>query len=98
MQIEEFKAIVNRTQIPELENNDLLKALWFDANGDWSRAHSIVQRIPNKMAARIHAYLHRKEGDRANASYWYHYAGISFPTYSLSEEWEMLAKLVLETN
>lgn len=98
MQFEEFKNAVKRPKIPELDSNDLLKALWFDAKGDWSRAHSIVQVMPTKMASRIHAYLHRKEGDRANASYWYHYAGISFPTCSLSEEWEILVKLILSSH
>ncbi|WPL12012.1 MULTISPECIES: tetratricopeptide repeat protein [Thiorhodovibrio] len=44
-----------------------LAALWFDAKGDWNRAHEIVQSLPDRPpetgAARIHAYLHRKEGD-----------------------------------
>ncbi|HYX05453.1 MAG TPA: hypothetical protein VE912_01845 [Bacteroidales bacterium] len=98
MHIEEFKEAVKKPKIPELENNDLLKALWFDANDDWSRAHSIVQRIPTKMASRIHAYLHRKEGDMSNASYWYHHARVTYPTYSFDEEWGILVELALDSN
>ncbi len=97
MQIEEFKEVIKNAKVPELDN-DLLKALWFDANGDWSRAHSLVQHIPTRIASRIHAYLHRKEGDRANASYWYHHAGVSFPSCSLNEEWETLAELILSND
>jgi hypothetical protein len=44
------------------------------------------------MAARIHAYLHRVEGDLSNARYWYGQAGVTPTTDSLEEEWERLAR------
>jgi hypothetical protein len=43
-------------------------------------------------AAWIHAYLHRKEGDTANADYWYARAGRKRPSLSLEAEWAMLVE------
>ncbi len=64
-----------------------LSALWYDGNGDWGTAHDQVDSLDGKPAARIHAYLHRKEGDQWNADYWYRRAGESRPDLSLEEEW-----------
>ena len=47
----------------------LIKALEVDAQGDWDTAHQIVQQIEDPRAYRIHAYLHRKEGDLGNAGH-----------------------------
>jgi hypothetical protein len=67
-----------------------LKALWYDRKGNWNKAHSLVDHLEGNEAARVHAYLHRKEGDSSNAGYWYRQAGISQPELSLEKEWEML--------
>lgn len=72
------------------EYNPILKALWYDGNGDWEKAHDQVDSMDGKDAARIHAYLHRKEGDQWNADYWYRRAGDSRPELTLVEEWKML--------
>jgi hypothetical protein len=70
-----------------------LRALWYDARGDWDTAHEIVQQQGDAMAARIHAYLHRKEGDERNSRYWHRRAGSQFPQgISLEEEWVMLLR------
>lgn len=68
-----------------------VEALWWDAHGNWSRAHDLVNdlEIPDAMA--VHAYLHRKEGDNWNADYWYRRAGRRYRRTSLDEEWEALA-------
>ncbi|SFT38731.1 hypothetical protein SAMN04489724_0533 [Algoriphagus locisalis] len=68
----------------------VLKALWYDGNGDWEKAHDQVDSLEGKDAARIHAYLHRKEGDQWNADYWYRRAGEVRPNLSLDEEWQDL--------
>lgn len=68
----------------------ILKALWYDGNGDWEKAHGQVDDLDGQEAARIHAYLHRKEGDQWNADYWYRRAGETKPDLTLEEEWEML--------
>ncbi len=81
-----------------LEQNDppdvsvYLKSLWYDAKGNWKQAHELIQEVPGKNSAWIHAYLHRKEGDTPNADYWYGKAGRKRPPLSLNEEWEQIVK------
>ncbi len=72
------------------EINELLRSLQLDKDGDWDRAHGIAQSLSSQNGSRVHAYLHRKEGDLANASYWYSRAGISVPDFSLDQEWQDL--------
>lgn len=72
------------------KDSPILLALWYDGQGDWKSAHDQVDQLPGESAARIHAYLHRKEGDQWNADYWYSKAGEKRPDLSLEEEWETL--------
>ena len=67
MNLEDLK---NTSDVNSLAS-DHLRALWYDLNGDWDTAHSIVQAISDVDAMWIHAYLHRKEPDVWNAKYWY---------------------------
>ena len=69
---------------------ELLRALQLDKEGDWDGAHDIAQSVSSQNGSRVHAYLHRKEGDLSNASYWYRRAGISVPSLSLDQEWQEL--------
>jgi hypothetical protein len=48
-----------------------LAGLWWDAKGDWTRAHESAQQDEGVEGSWEHAYLHRKEGDQGNAAYWY---------------------------
>jgi len=73
----------------------LLEALWWEAKGDWERAHQIAQAIGSPEAARVHAYLHRREGDTANAAYWYRRAGCPESRQSLDQEWHEIASALL---
>jgi len=73
-----------------------LAALWHDAKGDWDAAHKVAQDIDDEDGAWIHAYLHRKEGDPANAAYWYRRAGKPVSTLSLDAEWEEIVSDLLE--
>ena len=68
----------------------LVRALELDRDGDWDGAHRVVQPIESNAAYRIHAYLHRKEGDLGNAGYWYSRAGIAAGQGSLEDEWQAL--------
>ncbi|MGA2924286.1 MAG: hypothetical protein ABSE28_24585 [Candidatus Sulfotelmatobacter sp.] len=52
-----------------------LSGLWWDAKVDWTRAHESAQQDEGKDGSWVHAYLHRKEGDHANAACWYSRAG-----------------------
>ncbi len=90
----EFKASLLDNQ-PPAQSGNLLQALWHDARGDWSAAHQIAQDIDTATGARVHAYLHRKEGDESNAQYWYHKAKQTMPNTSLEEEWEVLVKSMM---
>jgi hypothetical protein len=72
-----------------------LRALWQDAKDNWDEAHRLIQDIETPEAAWIHAYLHRKEGDIANADYWYRRAGKKRPDVSLQHEWEEITKAFL---
>lgn len=72
-----------------------LKALWYDANGNWKAAHDLVNDMVDKKAAWLHAYLHRKEGDLSNAGYWYARAGKKRPDAPLDEEWQQLTETFL---
>ncbi len=68
----------------------LIRALELDRDGDWDHAHRIVQNLGGKGAARVHAYLHREEGDLGNADYWYGRSGESRPDIPLADEWQQL--------
>jgi len=70
----------------------LLKALLTEAAGNWDKAHSIAQDDPSNDGSWVHAYLHRREGDQWNASYWYNRAGKTMPSLSLEEEWEQISR------
>jgi hypothetical protein len=87
MTAEEFKSSLSKNTPPENTSN-LLLSLWYDAKGDWNKAHETAQEIAGKDGAWIHAYLHRKEGDLSNASYWYSRAGKKIPSSTLEEEWQ----------
>jgi hypothetical protein len=75
---------------PAAELAPPLKALWWAAKGDWSKAHTIVQDEDSGDAAWVHAYLHRVEGDLGNAGYWYRRAGKPAASDSLDAEWERI--------
>ncbi len=70
------------------EFDGALLALWWDAKGDWDRAHEIAQDVGGADGAWVHAYLHRKEGDLGNAVYWYRQAGRGAASGDLRVEWE----------
>ena len=57
-------------------------------------AHHIVQDIKTETASWIHAYLHRVEGDIANADYWYNRARKEPSPESLESELNNIIKSV----
>lgn len=89
MTVEEFRATLGQAGPPG-QLSALLAALWWDAKGDWARAHAMVDDLETPEAMAVHAYLHRKEGVEWNASYWYNRAGRSFHRPSLEAEWQAL--------
>ncbi|MCF8224358.1 MAG: hypothetical protein K9J30_00615 [Bacteroidales bacterium] len=73
----------------------LLRALLIDATGDWDTAHSIAQDDPTSNGSWVHAYLHRKEGDKWNAGYWYDRAGRKMTGKKPEAEWDDIARALL---
>jgi len=89
MTFEQFSATLSDSAPPRGLSTELL-ALWHDGHGDWDAAHKVAQDIDSKSGSLIHAYLHRKEGDLANAGYWYRRAGRPPAIDSLDVEWRRL--------
>ncbi len=94
MKVEDFKASVAAAEPPG-GLPVTVRALWWDAKGDWARAHGLVDELETLDGMAVHAYLHRKEGADGNANYWYERAGRSFHRPALEEEWQALAEALL---
>jgi hypothetical protein len=73
-----------------------LAALWWDANDDWTQAHTLVDELETPEGMAVHAYLHRKEGAAGNADYWYARAGRGFHRAKFEDEWDALVEGFLE--
>ena len=82
---------------PERGLSLALEALWWDAMGEWTRAHARALEDESAAGALVHAYLHRKEGDASNAAYWYRRARRDPATESLAAEWRRIAETLLGT-
>ncbi|MFT4112798.1 hypothetical protein [Silvibacterium sp.] len=92
--IEALRATLGNDHPPS-ELAPLVEAMWWEAKGDWKRAHEIAQDIDTRDAAWVHAYLHRREGDDWNAGYWYRQAGRPHAQIPMDEEWrEITAELL----
>jgi hypothetical protein len=72
-----------------------LEALWWDAKGNWTGAHALVDELETQDGMAVHAYLHRKEGEQGNADYWYQRAGRNFHRENLDQEWAALVEVLL---
>ena len=94
MTYEEFSASLAEPGPPPALAATLV-ALWHDARGDWDEAHQVAQGVDDASGAWVHAYLHRKEGDLGNASYWYRRAGKPVAGGSLDEEWREIVTNLL---
>jgi hypothetical protein len=69
-----------------------VEGLWWDAKGDWARAHRCAMQQDDAEGAALHAFLHRKEGDLSNARHWYTRAGRTPADGPLDAEWDSLAR------
>ena len=91
---QEFRASLTASApAPALSTS--LAALWWDAKGDWARAHGLVDELETAEGMAVHAYLRRKEGAATNANYWYERAGRNFHRPTLDAEWEALVEGLL---
>jgi hypothetical protein len=94
MELDAFRQSVAFEQPPD-DLGFALQALWWDAKGEWDKAHECAQARDDQAGMSVHAYLHRKEGDQSNAGYWYRRCRKPPATSSLAEEWEALARGLL---
>jgi hypothetical protein len=94
MTLDEFRQSLIATEPPAGLTHALM-GLWWDANGDWTRAHESAQQDEGRDGSWVHAYLHRKEVDQDNAAYWYSRAGKAVCKDSLDEEWQAIASELL---
>jgi hypothetical protein len=94
MDLAAFRASISAPKPPAL--SPALRALWFDARGNWDGAHEAAQAGEGGAGDWVHAYLHRKEGDAGNAAYWYRRACKPVCKASLDEEWAAIADALLK--
>ncbi len=94
MTMQQFQASLAE-QAPAPQLSAPLRALWWDARGDWAQAHTQVDDLDTPQAMAVHAYLHRREGDLANANYWYRRAGTPTRRDSIEAEWTGLVEQLL---
>jgi hypothetical protein len=93
--LSEFRASLS-CDVPPAGISGALEALWWDAKGEWDRAHSSAQSDPGQLGNAVHAYLHRKEGNLANARYWYARAGRPPATAALEVERDALVREIVK--
>ncbi len=94
MTLTEFLATLTDDSPPAMPRAALL-ALWHDGRNDWDAAHRVAQDVDDPSGAWVHAYLHRKEGDAANAAYWYARARRPVSTQPLADEWKEIVTAML---
>jgi hypothetical protein len=94
MTLQEFRnSLVGNDPPPDL--GFALAGLWWDAKGNWERAHESAQQDEGRAGSWVHAYLHRKEGDASNAGYWYRRADKPPARSSFEQEWLEITEALL---
>lgn len=91
----EFSASLTQSA-PPAGLTPALAALWWDGQGDWTRAHDLINDMETPDTMAVHAYLHRKEGEQSNADYWYRKAGSQHRRPTLEAEWQTLVEAFLK--
>ncbi|MFZ0521977.1 MAG: hypothetical protein WAL95_13200 [Candidatus Acidiferrales bacterium] len=96
MNLAEFKSSLKEDAPPQTLPAPLT-SLWWDAKGDWTRAHNLVDELETQDGMAVHAYLHRKAGQIENADYWYARAGRTHERATPEAEWQSLTESLLPT-
>jgi hypothetical protein len=84
------------TDTPSATAVPLVLAVWHGLRGEWEAAHQIAQDDASAEGAWVHAWLHRMEGDLANARYWYRQAQRDVAGGDLREEGKTIAAFLLK--
>ena len=90
MQRSAFDTSLQNQASPPSDASLAITALWWVCNSNWQKAHDLIDGEPGLDLAWIHAFLHRMEGDQANASYWYARSGRQAPGTTIGKELEQL--------
>jgi hypothetical protein len=94
MTLDDFRKSLSDSQ-PPAGLSHALAGSWWDAKGDWTRAHESAQQDEGVEGLWVHAYLHRKDGDQGNAAYWYSRAAKPVCREPFSDEWIGIVKTLL---
>ena len=94
MTLDEFRESLTVAE-PPAGLTRALAGLWWDAKGNWKRAHESAKQDEGVEGSWVHAYLHRKEGDQGNAAYWYSRAGKPVCREPLDAEWLAIVRSLL---
>ena len=89
----DFRASLSESTPPQVSLP--LQAMWWEGKGDWTRAHDLLQDDNTPEGSWVHAYLHRKEPDPANAAYWYRRAGQPVATGPFETEWDAITSQLI---
>ena len=95
MDMKSFRESLSQSEPPD-GLSQALAGLWWDAKGDWAKAHESAQQDEGPAGAWVHAYLHRKEGDASNAAYWYGRAKTPPSRSSCEDEWQEIASSLIK--
>ncbi len=79
MTLAEFKRSVSKVKPPP-DLAPALAALWWEAKGDWDRAHGLVMDEGGKDCAWVHAICIASRAISPMRRYWYAQAGKSPPS------------------
>jgi hypothetical protein len=97
--LDEFHRSVASEERPPADLTTALRSLWWDAKGDWDRAHEATQAGADANVSWVHAYLHRKtaskKGDLSNAGYWYSRAGKPVAEGGLDAERDAIIRAIM---
>ena len=94
MTIDQFRESL-REASPPAGLDRALAWLWWDAKGEWAKAHESAQQDEGPAGSWVHAYLNRKEGDVSNAGYWHARARRSPARSGLEQEWLEITRSLL---
>jgi hypothetical protein len=94
MTVDDFRHSLTAAKAPADLTLPLL-GLWWDAKGNWKRAHESAQQDEGPEGSWVHAYL--PEGDQSNAAYWYGRAGKPVCQQPLDAEWLSIVRDLLST-
>ena len=93
MQYDDFIKLTKESK-PSDQLSGIHLAIWYAVKDNWDMAHNIIQDINTENASWIHAYLHRVEGDIANAKYWYNRSRKEPYSESLNSELDDIIQLL----